>query len=177
MWGKGGLVRWSVVKAPVMFLDEPMTNLKVLQRDPAHDGPVDIELAAGHADSILDGPIKRFGLHDGDAVALVGLKTRPAIIVGGVSGRSSLCVPTYSFKPSSGPKAQEVAALRNPSLFPVPEMAPVLELPGYARPDRLFIAVNSMLTPNAIEVEVKARKVLEGLLFGQFTAEIPSWIE
>ena len=35
LWGKGGLVRWSVVKAPVMFLDEPMTNLKVLQRDPA----------------------------------------------------------------------------------------------------------------------------------------------
>ena len=66
MWGKGSLVRWSVVKAPVMFLDEPMTNLKVLQRDPAHDGPVDIELVAGHADSILDGPIKRFGLHDGD---------------------------------------------------------------------------------------------------------------
>ena len=160
-----------------MFLDEPLTYLKLVQRDPAHDGPIDIEVAADHTESTIDGPIKRFGLHDGDAVALVGLKTRPTIIVGEVLGRNSLCVPIYSFKPASGPKARDVASLRNPSLFPVPQMTPVLEVPGYARLDRLFVAVNDMLIPSAIEVEVEARKILEGLLFGQFTAEIPSWIE
>ena len=176
-WGAARFSQWSIVWAPVMFIDEPLVHLKVSQADPARDGPVQVETAPDLDSSTLTSPIKRLGLHEGDAVALVGLKIRPAILVSAQLNRARLCVPIYSHKTRSRIKPMHVAALTDPTLFPIPATQPVLDEPSYARLDRLFVCPEALMTSTTLRIEPEATKILEGLLFGQFTGQIPDYIE
>jgi hypothetical protein len=171
-------LQWSIARGPVMFVDEPISYLALEQEDPAHDGDLKITLANSLQEATLDSPIRRLNLRPGDAVALVGIKHRPLIVVSGLEGtRTRLCVPIYSYRVKSSLKEADVVRLTDVSYFPIPASPPILDA-GYARLDRLTVVPESLLTPTSLEVEPDvARKVLEAMLFAQMTGRLPAYID
>lgn len=161
-----------------MFVDEPISYLAVEQKDPANDGDLDIKLAANLSDATITSPIRRLNLRQGDAVALVGVKHRPLVVVSGLEGtRTRLCVPIYSYRAKSSIKENEVARLTDVSYFPIPNHPHVLDA-GFARLDRLTVVPDNLLIPTILEIEPEvAVKVLEAMLFAQMTGRLPTYID